>query len=78
VDPRDDLKITPTAATCSACHDRAEVRSHMISTGGASFSTQQQNIGVTVKERCASCHGPGKEKDVRRVHEISSTEGYYH
>ena len=78
VDPRDDLKITPTAATCSACHDKAEVRSHMIRTGGASFSTQQQNIGVTVKERCASCHGPGKEKDVRRVHEISSKEGYYH
>ena len=50
----------------------------MIRTGGASFATQQQNIGVTVKERCASCHGPGKEKDVRRVHEISSKEGYYH
>jgi len=78
VDPADDLKITPTAATCSGCHDKAEVRSHMIKTGGASFSTLQQNIGVTVKERCASCHGPGKEKDVSRVHEISSKEGFYH
>ena len=78
VDPSDDLKITPTAATCSACHDKAEVRSHIVKKGGASFATLQRNIGVTVKERCASCHGPGKEKDVRRAHEISSTEGFYH
>jgi OmcA/MtrC family decaheme c-type cytochrome len=78
VDPSDDLKITPTAATCSACHDKAEVQSHMVSKGGASFATQQRNIGVAVRERCATCHGPGKEKDVRRVHEISSTEGFYH
>ncbi|MEO8655625.1 MAG: hypothetical protein ABI409_15975 [Ramlibacter sp.] len=78
VNPFDDLKITPTAATCSGCHDKSEVRSHMIREGGASFSTQQQNIGATVKERCVTCHGPGKQKDVRRVHEISSTEGFYH
>ena len=70
VNPFNDLKITPTAATCSGCHDDSEVRSHMIRTGGASFGTLQQNIGTTVKERCASCHGPGKEKDVRKAHEI--------
>jgi len=73
VDPRNDLKITPTAATCSACHDNSEVRSHMIKTGGASFGTTQDKIGTTVKERCASCHGPGKDKDVRKVHELSSS-----
>jgi len=73
VNPDNDLKITPTAATCSACHDNSEVRSHMIKTGGASFGTTQDKIGVTVKERCANCHGPGKDKDVRKVHELSST-----
>ena len=75
VNPFNDLKITPTAATCSGCHDKAEVRSHMIKTGGASFATLQQNIGTTVKERCATCHGPGKEKDVRKAHEIRSSSG---
>ena len=72
VNPANDLKISPTATTCSACHDNSEVRSHMIKTGGASFSTTQDQIGKTVIERCANCHGPGKEKDVRKVHELSS------
>lgn len=73
VDPSNDLKITPTAAACSGCHDSQEVRSHMIRTGGASFSAYQRDIGVTVKERCANCHGPGKEEDVRKAHDIQST-----
>jgi OmcA/MtrC family decaheme c-type cytochrome len=70
VDPNNDAKVTPTAAACSSCHDKAEVRSHMTRTGGASFSTTQSAIGVTVRERCASCHGPGKDKDVKKVHEV--------
>jgi len=73
VNPANDLKITPTAATCSGCHDSSEVRSHMIRTGGASFATTQDKIGTTVKERCASCHGPGQDKDVRKVHELSGS-----
>jgi OmcA/MtrC family decaheme c-type cytochrome len=75
VNPGNDLKISPTAATCSGCHDRAEVQSHMTRTGGASFATTQAAIGVSVKERCANCHGPGKEEDVRRAHEIRSSGG---
>ena len=39
----------------------------LVKTGGASFATSQANIGTTVKEKCANCHGPGKEKDVRKV-----------
>jgi OmcA/MtrC family decaheme c-type cytochrome len=70
VNPTDDVKISPTAAVCSSCHDKAEVRTHMIRTGGASFSTKQSAIGTTVIERCANCHGPGKDKDVRRAHEV--------
>ena len=70
VNPFNDLKISPTAATCSGCHDKGEVQSHMVRTGGASFATTQSAIGVTVRERCASCHGPGKEEDVRKAHEL--------
>jgi len=73
VDPANDVKISPTAAVCSACHDNAEVRSHMIRTGGASFSTTQDQIGKTVIERCASCHGPGKKEDVRKAHELGGS-----
>jgi OmcA/MtrC family decaheme c-type cytochrome len=76
VDPNDDVKITPIAATCSGCHDKAEVRSHMIRTGGASFATTQARItSGAVRERCASCHGPGKDEDVRKAHEIGTGGG---
>ena len=67
VDPSIDLRISPIAAACSACHDSSEVRSHMISKGASFGATQAALEG---KERCASCHGPGKSEDVRRAHEI--------
>ena len=70
VNPANDLKISPIAATCSACHDSREVREHMQSKG-ASFGAYQSVLEG--KERCVTCHGPGKEKDVRRAHEISSS-----
>lgn len=69
VNPWNDLKITPTAATCSGCHDTSEVRTHMIRTGGASFAT---NSGTA--EKCINCHGPGKKEDVRRAHEIGGDD----
>ena len=68
VDPSNDVEITPTAAVCSGCHDGAEVRTHMIRTGGASFGTY---AGSGVVEKCVNCHGPGKSEDVRRAHELS-------
>jgi len=78
VDPSNDVKISPTAAVCSSCHDKTEVKSHMVSKGGASFATTQAAIGTTVLERCANCHGPGKEKDVRKAHEIRGGGGEEH
>lgn len=76
VDPANDTKISPTAAVCSSCHDKSEVRSHMVRTGGASFATTQKALDDRlVVERCANCHGPGKDKDVRRAHEIRGGTG---
>lgn len=74
VAPSNDTKVSPTAAVCSSCHDKDEVKRHMTSRGGASFATTQAAIGVTVRERCASCHGPGKDKDVRKVHEVGRSD----
>jgi cytochrome c553 len=70
-DPTNDVKVSPTAAVCSSCHDEGEEIDHMVRTGGASFSTTQADLdnGVVV-ERCVRCHGPGRKLSVRRVHQI--------
>jgi OmcA/MtrC family decaheme c-type cytochrome len=69
LDPATNLRITPIASVCSACHDGSEVRRYMQSNGGV-FGALQSTITPN-PERCARCHGPGKDKDVRRVHEVS-------
>lgn len=72
VDPANNLRITPTAAVCSSCHDSDKARSHM--TGrrqGGAFAVLQSAINAgTVRERCVDCHGRGRDKDVRKVHQI--------
>jgi OmcA/MtrC family decaheme c-type cytochrome len=73
VDPSNNLRITPIASVCSSCHDKSEVRRHMISKG-ASFSALQSEIGTRYVERCVSCHGPGRDKDVRKAHEIDGDD----
>jgi OmcA/MtrC family decaheme c-type cytochrome len=76
-DPTNDRNITPIAAVCSACHDSRDARTHMVQTGGASFSALQSEIDAgRVAERCVRCHGPGKDKDVLRVHEHEDGSGY--
>ena len=60
VSPADDLNITPTAATCSSCHDGMLAKTHMMQ-NGASFDTYQSQIdNGTFIETCAMCHGPGR------------------
>ena len=68
-DPTDDLKISPTAAVCSSCHDDALARQHMITTGSALFSATQSTL-VGNLETCSICHGPGSIADVKVVHGI--------
>jgi hypothetical protein len=66
--PADNLRITPIAAACSACHGGSIVRSHIIQNGGA-FDALQQNIDSgAVAERCVNCHGQGKPNDISIAH----------
>jgi OmcA/MtrC family decaheme c-type cytochrome len=69
VDPSNNLRISPVASACSGCHNSSEDRSHMVRNGASFGQTQEVLEG---KERCANCHGAGREKDVRRVHEVSA------
>jgi OmcA/MtrC family decaheme c-type cytochrome len=62
----DDLKISPTAAVCSACHDGLLPQVHM-TTNGALFGETQTTIEDNY-ETCAVCHGPGKIASVEYVH----------
>jgi hypothetical protein len=55
---------------CSSCHDSAKAKEHLTSrkSGGAFGVLLSQIDSLAVKENCASCHGPGKDKSVRKVH----------
>ena len=71
IDAADNLRISPTAAVCSSCHDGAVARLHMQdpSTGG-SFSATEATLNVGVVENCAFCHGDGRLFDVKTVHGV--------
>lgn len=73
--PANDLKMTPTVGACSACHDDDETLAHMMSrkTGGSFAALQSDISSGRIVERCADCHGPGKKKDVRKVHGAKPT-----
>lgn len=75
VNPENDLRISPIAATCSACHDDSETRRHMVRMG-ASFGVVQSVLAD--KEQCLTCHGPGKSRDVRKEHGLKSEERRRH
>ena len=67
----DNLRITPTAAVCSSCHDSAVAKLHMQdSFNGGNFSATQAAIAAAAPEACSFCHGPGKALDVQVVHGV--------
>lgn len=73
-DASDDLKISPTAAVCSSCHDGASAQDHMVTQGnaigiGSSLPDTQANLSLNY-ETCSICHGPGRVADVKVVHGV--------
>ena len=69
--PAVNLRISPTAAVCSSCHDSDGARLHMESpTGGANFSATQAQLDGALGEICSICHGLGKSYDVKTVHGV--------
>ena len=69
-DSTDNLRISPTAAVCSSCHDSDLAKSHMQDPNmGGSFSVTQAAINAT-SEHCVLCHGVGSFLDVQTVHSV--------
>lgn len=67
-DAADNLRISPTAAVCSSCHDGAVANVHM-QQNFATFSATQATIDGNV-EGCVLCHGAGRTFDVKTVHGV--------
>ncbi|WP_303903495.1 OmcA/MtrC family decaheme c-type cytochrome [Thiohalomonas denitrificans] len=67
-DPANDLMITPTAAVCSSCHDKAVAQAHM-EYNGAQFNVDRVTAAGRI-EVCETCHGPGRTADVAVMHGI--------
>ena len=67
----DNLRISPTAAVCSSCHDGAATQAHMQDAfNGGLFSVTQAAIGAAAEENCSFCHGAGKSFDVKTAHRV--------
>jgi OmcA/MtrC family decaheme c-type cytochrome len=70
-DPADNLRITPTAAVCSSCHDSDTAKTHMQDAFNAGkFSATQAAITAGTAEACTFCHGSGRALDVKTVHGV--------
>jgi OmcA/MtrC family decaheme c-type cytochrome len=70
-DAADNLRISPTAAVCSSCHDSVPARAHMTTPpNGGTFSATQAALAAGAVETCELCHGAGKVFDVKTVHGV--------
>ena len=62
-----DIVISPFAAVCFSCHDKALQKTHMGQNGGQIRVARSAFITPSV-ESCPLCHGPGKIADLAVVH----------
>jgi OmcA/MtrC family decaheme c-type cytochrome len=72
--PLGDIAKTPATAVCSTCHSSQAALNHMVSaaTGGSVTAVKAADSTTpgTPPEGCSTCHGPGQEADVKKVHGI--------
>jgi OmcA/MtrC family decaheme c-type cytochrome len=72
--PLGDVATTPATAVCSTCHTSTAARNHMLSAaaGGSAGAVKAADSTTpgTPPEGCATCHGPGKDADVKTVHGV--------
>jgi OmcA/MtrC family decaheme c-type cytochrome len=74
--PTDDRVVSPNASVCSACHIEPADTTHMLA-NGADFNATKAADSTLVSsevESCVICHGPGRVKDVKAVHDVEAFE----
>lgn len=73
--PLGDVATTPATAVCSVCHTSQDARNHMLSSAAGGSVTAVKDAASrtpsTPPETCATCHGPGGEADVKKVHGVA-------
>lgn len=70
-DPSDNLRMSPTVAVCSSCHDKSVAKLHMQDpASGGQFAATQAAINASAGEGCVLCHGEGRVFDVKTVHGV--------
>ncbi len=73
--PLGDVATTPATAVCSVCHTSQDARNHMLSSAAGGSVTAVKDAAsrtpATAPETCATCHGPGKDADVKKVHGVA-------
>ena len=73
--PLGDIATTPATAVCSTCHTSEAARNHMtsVAAGGAVDAVKDANSRTpsAAPEGCATCHGPGRDADVKKVHGVA-------
>lgn len=60
------LVISPITTACSSCHDSPSALAHMRQNGGKFYD---QRDAASFGESCLTCHGPGKDVSIAKVHQ---------
>jgi len=68
----DDVAISPNTSVCSSCHTSDLAAEHMKQNGGdfEAGKLESGEMSASGVETCGVCHGPGRDADVREVHNV--------